>query len=49
MFKIEFTKEELQQVVNVLAQRPFAEVVGIIGKIQQQASTQDTPAAPVTP
>lgn len=41
MFKFELSREETNVVLNALAQRPFAEVYGVIGKFQQQASEQE--------
>jgi hypothetical protein len=43
-FHIELEQNELQQVLNVLGQRPFAEVAPLINKIAQQA--QGPPAKP---
>jgi hypothetical protein len=37
---ITFTEQELGVVLNALAQRPFAEVFQLIGKIQQEAQAQ---------
>jgi len=37
---ITFTEQELSIVLNALAQRPFAEVFPLIGKIQQEAQQQ---------
>ena len=36
---IEFTQEELQYVVNVLAQRPYSEVAKLLQNIQTQIAT----------
>lgn len=35
--KIELTSQELAYILNVLAQRPYGEVVELIAKIQKQA------------
>jgi hypothetical protein len=41
--KIEFTDNEIQLVVNVLAQRPYAEVFELMANIQRQAAQQKQP------
>ena len=35
-----FTEQELNVVLNALAQRPFAEVFQLVGKIQTEAQQQ---------
>lgn len=35
-----FTEQELNTVLNALAQRPFAEVFQLVGKIQAEAQEQ---------
>jgi hypothetical protein len=42
-FHIELEQNELQQVLNVLGQRPFAEVAPLINKIAQQAQAPPPP------
>lgn len=37
---IVFTEQELNIVLNALAQRPFAEVFQLVGKIQAEAQEQ---------
>ena len=37
---ITFTEQELNIVLNALAQRPFAEVFQLVNKIQEQAQQQ---------
>ena len=60
MIKLEFTQQDLNLLANALADRPFKEVAGIIGKINQQyavqvqnqapqASTMTLPDAPPAP
>jgi len=39
-FNIQFTQQQLEQVLNVLAMRPYNEVAPIIATIQQQAEQQ---------
>jgi hypothetical protein len=39
-FKLEFTEAELNVVFNALAQRPFAEVFQVVGKIQAEVQEQ---------
>jgi len=39
-FKLEFTEAELNVVFNAFAQRPFAEVAQLVGKIQQEVQAQ---------
>ena len=41
--KIELTSQEWTYVLNVLAQRPYGEVVELIAKIQKQAVDDQTP------
>lgn len=45
-FKFNVTQQEAELMFNALAQRPFAEVNQIIGKLQQQAQVQMAQAAP---
>ena len=42
--KIELTSQEWTYILNVLAQRPYGEVVELIAKIQKQA-VDDQPSA----
>lgn len=37
MMKIELTSQDWAYILNVLAQRPYGEVVELIAKIQKQA------------
>lgn len=39
-FKFEFTEEQINYIINVLATRPYSEVQGILALIQQQGSNQ---------
>lgn len=39
-FKFAVTQPEAEMLLNALAQRPFAEVSQLIGKLQQQAQAQ---------
>jgi len=48
MLKIELSAEQWNAVLNILAQRPFAEVSGLIAEIQRQAAKQMTPGADET-
>ena len=54
-FTLVLTGEELNQVGAALSDRPFKEVAGLLGKINQQVLKQNTqpappaPAAPATP
>jgi hypothetical protein len=38
--QLTFTEQELNIVFNALAQRPYAEVFQLLGKIQQEAQAQ---------
>jgi len=38
--QLTFNEQELNVVLNALAQRPFAEVFQLIGKVQQEAQAQ---------
>ena len=38
--QLTFTEQELNVVLNALAQRPFAEVFQLVGKIQTEAQQQ---------
>lgn len=38
--KLELTEQEVNTLLNALAQRPFAEVFQLVGKIQEQAQEQ---------
>ena len=40
LMNITFTEQELNIVLNALAQRPFAEVFQLVGKIQTEAQAQ---------
>lgn len=40
LMNITFTEQELNVVLNALAQRPFAEVFQLVGKIQTEAQAQ---------
>lgn len=40
MFTINLTEEELQFIVNVVAELPFKDVEGLIGKIRSQVDEQ---------
>jgi hypothetical protein len=40
IMQLNFTEQELNIVFNALAQRPYAEVFQLIGKIQQEAQSQ---------
>ena len=40
LMNIAFTEQELNVVLNALAQRPFAEVFQLVGKIQTEAQAQ---------
>ena len=40
LMNITFTEQELTVVLNALAQRPFAEVFQLVGKIQTEAQAQ---------
>ena len=40
IMNITFTEQELNVVLNALAQRPFAEVFQLVGKIQTEAQEQ---------
>jgi hypothetical protein len=46
-FTITLTAEELNAVGAALSDRPFKEVAGLLGKINQQVLKQNTPPAPV--
>lgn len=39
-FTFDMTQTEAETMLNALAQRPFAEVSQLIGKLQQQAQAQ---------
>lgn len=39
--QIELTKDEINYLLNVIAQRPYAEVYKLIEKIQSQCSDKD--------
>lgn len=39
--KLEFTNEELNYIINILAEKPFSEVYQLIGKIQTQVQNQE--------
>ena len=39
-----FTLDELQQIVNVLAQRPYGEVANLIARVFQEAQLLPQPA-----
>lgn len=39
-FSLEFTEEEVNYILNVLAERPFKECQAILTNIQAQASSQ---------
>ena len=40
LMNITFTEQEINIVLNALAQRPFAEVFQLVGKIQTEAQAQ---------
>ena len=40
LMQLTFTEQELNVVLNALAQRPFAEVFQLVGKIQAEAQAQ---------
>jgi hypothetical protein len=39
-----FTLDELQQIVNVLAQRPYGEVANLVARVFQEAQSLPQPA-----
>ena len=39
-FQFDVTQQEAELILNAIAQRPFAEVSQLMGKLQQQAQTQ---------
>ena len=39
-----FTLDELQQIVNVLAQRPYGEVANLVARVFQEAQLLPQPA-----
>lgn len=47
--RFEFTVEEANYVLSVLAERPFKESAAIIQKMQSQAQSQIQPAPPQEP
>ena len=48
-FTLVFTGEELNLLGVALSDRPFKEVAGLLGKINQQVMKQNTPPAPDVP
>ena len=47
VFRLDFTPQRLEYVMQVLAQRPYAEVAALLAEMQQQLSSQQqTPNAP---
>ena len=48
-FTLTVTAEELNQVGAALSDRPFKEVAGLLGKINQQVVRQNTTSAPPAP
>ncbi|HEY6509743.1 MAG TPA: hypothetical protein VIY56_17090 [Vicinamibacterales bacterium] len=44
-----FTDEEIQLIVNVLAQRPYGEVFNLMNNIQRQAAQQKQPQPQLVP
>jgi hypothetical protein len=44
-----FTDNEIQQIVNTLAQRPYGEVFELMNNIQRQAAQQKQPALQSVP
>jgi hypothetical protein len=44
-----FTDNEIQQIVNTLAQRPYGEVFELMNNIQRQAAQQKQPALQAVP
>jgi len=47
--KFEFSEQQIQQIVNILAGRPYGEVYDLINNIQQQASQQPKPTLAAVP
>ena len=47
VIKLELTLEEVNGIINVLGQQPFSTVVGLITKIQQQATPQVKEQKPI--
>lgn len=45
-FSFKVTEAEANIIVAALAKQPFEIVVGLIGKLQQQAGEQSPPSAP---
>ena len=48
-FTLILTGEELNLLGAALSDRPFKEVAGLLGKINQQVVKQNTPPAPPAP
>ncbi len=48
-FTVHVSEQEMQVIANALQERPFREVVALLGKLNQQITEQVRPAPPAAP